>query len=93
MTNQPRTAAARFLTEMALRPDLSATLSDEELRIQLDYDRLGTLQRRREALRFELESCRNLMEQVEKSLTERVATARFSLRARTGFDLAAGRAA
>jgi len=92
MTTQPRIAAAKFLTEMALRPDLSATLSDEELRIQRDYDQLGTLQRRRETLRFELESCRALVEAVEKSLTERVATARFSLLAQTGY-LSVGRAA
>ncbi len=91
MTTKPSTAAAQFLTEMALRPDLSATLSDDELRIRADYDRLIALERRRENLRFELESCRALVERIEQGLSQRVATARFSIRARRGFSL--GRAA
>lgn len=93
MSTKPSTAAAQFLTEMALRPDLSATLSDDELRIRAGYDQLIALERRREALRFELESCRALVEKVEEGLSQRVRLARFSFRRQAGIRHLLGRAA
>jgi len=93
MSNHSIKAAAQVLTEMALRPDLSATLTDDELRIRADYDRLRALEQRRQALRFELESCRMLVDRVERGLTERVRSARFSLRRQAEVVFPLGRVA
>jgi hypothetical protein len=93
MLNPSTHAAAQVLTEMALRPDLSATLTDDELRIRADYDRVRALEQRRAALRFELESCRVLMDKVERGLAERVRIVRYSLRRQATGSLSLGRAA
>jgi nitrogen-specific signal transduction histidine kinase len=93
MSNQSIHEAAQVLTEMALRPDLSSTLTDEELRIRADYDRMRALEQRRQTLRFELESCRVLLDKVERGLTDRVRIARFSLRHQATLALPTGRAA
>lgn len=93
MSNQSIHEAAQVLTEMALSPDLSCTLTDEEFRIRADYDRVRALEQRRQALRFELESCRVLLEKVERGLTDQVRIARFSLRRQATLALPTGRAA
>jgi len=93
MSNPSIAAAAHVLTEMAMRPDLSATLTDEELQIRADYHRLRALEQRRQALRFELESCRTMASKVEEGLSARVRSARYTLRQRAQSVLSLGRAA
>ena len=93
MSNQSIHEAAQVLTEMAMRPDLSATLTDEELRIRADYEQVRALHQRRQALRFELESCRALLDKVERGLNDQVRVVRYSLRRKATQGLPAGRAA
>jgi len=93
MSNQSIHEAAQVLTEMAMRPDLSATLTDEELRIRADYEQVRALHQRRLALRFELESCRALLDKVERGLNDQVRVVRYSLRRKATQALPVGRAA
>lgn len=93
MSSQSIHEAAQVLTEMAMRPDLSATLTDEELRIRADYDQIRALHQRRQSLRFELESCRVLLDKVERGLSDQVRVVRYSLRRKATQALPTGRAA
>lgn len=86
-------AAAEVLTEIALRPDLAAALTGDELQIRAEYDQLRAIEARRAALRFELESCRRAATELEQGLVQRIRSARFSLRRQSLRSLPTGHAA